>query len=496
MRLATAGFSHEANTFAPRMAGLEHWLAAGILEGDRIRTAHESARTAQAGFLAYESTRPDATVVPLVYSEITPTGPSTRAAFEHLSSRIVAALRDRGPWDGVILPLHGAAVAEGYPDADGELISRVRRAVGPDVAIGATLDMHANVSPAMIEHADVVTMYQTNPHVDAFDQGLACAQLLGRMVRGEVHPRLAWAPLPLAINILRQGTQDEPMSGLLQSAHDQERQPGVLAVFVCQGFPYADAAEMGASVLAMADEDAGLARQVAQEVAHAVWARRSELAGEAAGMEEALRYATARAPQLAGPVVVLDTGDNVGGGSPGDSTHLLHAARQLGVAGMTSALADPEAVAQCSAAGVGARVALAVGGKTDDRHGAPFPVTGVVAAMADGRFEDPTPTHGGTRFFDVGPTARVSAEDGFELVLMSRPLGTISQEQLRMVGLEPSDQKIIAAKGVHSPRAAFEPIAGELVWAATPGCTNPDLSTFTYTHRRRPMFPFEPDATF
>jgi microcystin degradation protein MlrC len=500
VRLATVGFYHEANTYSPVMAGLGQWRKAGILEGDGIRAVHESARTHQAGQLGYGATEPDVTVEPLVYGEITPTGISTKEAFEHLAGRIIAALHAHGPWDGVLMPLHGAAVAEGCPDADGELISRVRAAVGPDVPIGVTLDMHANVSPAMVEQADVITMFQTNPHVDAFEQGMACAELVGRTVRGELRPVVALAALPLAINILRQGTGEEPMAGLLQLARDHQQQHGVLGVYLCEGFPYADVPEMGASVLAIADGNPDLAREVAHDVARVVWERRGDLVADALGVDDALRHSAARvsagAGSRAGPVVVLDTGDNVGGGSPGDSTHVLHAARRLGIGGVVEVLTDPEAVALCSAAGLGAHVTLEVGGKTDDRHGAPFTVTGVIAAEASGRFEDPTLTHGGARFYDVGPTVRVSTTDQVELVLMSRPLGTVSLEQLRIVGLEPVEQRIIVAKGVHSPRAAFEPIAAELVLAATPGCTSADLSTFAYRRRRRPMFPFEPEAEY
>lgn len=493
MRLATAGFSHEANTFAPVAAGLEQWQRAGILRGDQIRDAYATSQSILAGYFDYESDQPDVDVVPLVYSRITPMGAITAEAFEHLADGIVAALGGQGPWDGVLMPLHGAAVSEQYLDADGELIRRVRDAVGPDVPIGATLDMHANVSQAMVEAADVLTIYQTNPHVDAHEQALSCARLIGRMIRGEIRPVMALADPPLAINILRQGTDDEPMAGLLQVAREHERRPDVLATFVSEGFPYADVPEMGMSFLAITDDDPALAEDTARALADAAWEKRHEFVGDGLSVDDALKRADSAAH---GPVVLLDTGDNVGGGSPGDATHVLHAARRLGIGGLVQLLTDPEAVGECTRAGAGARVSLEVGGKTDDLHGAPLSVTGVVAVTSDGRFEDPTPTHGGARFFDMGPTVRLSTGDGFELVLTTTPQMTQSREQLRLVGLEPPDQKIIVAKGVHSPRAAFEPIASELVWAATPGCTSADLSTFSYTHRRRPMFPFEPDTTW
>lgn len=501
MRLAAVGFGHEANTFAPSQATLAAWQRAGILEGDDVRRRHEAAESILAGFFAYEREEPDVQVVPLVYSWITPTGSSTAEAFEHLTGRMLEQLRERGPWHGVLLPQHGAAVADGFPDADGEFLRRVRGVVGASVPVGVTLDMHANLSRQMVEHADVITVYQTNPHVDAREQGLACARLLGRAVRGEVRPVMALAQPPVAVTILRQGTDDEPMRGILEAARKQKQRSGVLSVSVVEGFPYADVAEMGMSVLAVTDGDRALAVDVAHAVATCVWESRASFVGNAPGVDDALRQADAAARARAtagagGPVVVLDMGDNVGGGSPGDSTHLLHAARRLGVSGVAQCVYDPEVAEACAAAGVGARVQVSVGGKVDDRHGVPFPVSGEVIAVTDGRFDDPTPTHGGALTFELGTSAGLRTDDGFLLAISSRAEGTWSQLQFRSLGIEPVHAPIVVAKGVHAPRAAFEPIARALIWADTPGSTSADLSTFDYLWRRRPMFPFEPNARF
>ncbi|SEE69568.1 M81 family metallopeptidase [Jiangella alba] len=493
MRLAMVGFGHEANTFAPSAATLAAWERAGILEGDAIRQRHERSESILAGYFAYAAEDPAVEVVPLVYSWITPTGASTAEAFEHLSGLMLARLREQGPWDGVLLPQHGAAVADGHPDADGEFLRRVRAAVGPDVPIGVTLDLHANVSRQLVEHADVITVYQTNPHVDAREQGLACARLLGRAIRGEIRPVMALAELPLAAGILRMGTGHEPMSELLAAAREHERRPGVLSVSLVEGFPYADVAEMGMSVIAVADADPALAADAARSVAAATWERRDGFVGAAPGTDEAMRRAGAAD---GGPVVVLDMGDNVGGGSPGDSTHLLHAARRLGVTGVAQCVYDPAVALSCAAAGVGARVDLTVGGKVDDRHGIPFPIRGEVIAVTDGRFEDPSATHGGARVFDLGTSAGVRTDDGFLLALHSRPEGTWSRMQFSTLGIDPAGVPIVVAKGVHAPRAAFEPIASQLIWADTPGSTSADVSAFDFRHRRRPMFPFEPEARF
>lgn len=491
MRIAVAGLSHEANTFASTVADLGTWQEQGIFVGDEIRAQHLGARSIIAGYLQWAGEQPDVELVPLYHSKITATGPSTAEAFEALSGGIVAALHAGGPWDGVLLSLHGAAVSEAHPDADGELLRRVRHAVGPDVPIGVTLDLHANVSDLMVESATIITLYQTNPHVDAFEQGLECATLLGRTLRGDIRPVMSIVRLPLAINILRQGTDEQPMAALIAAAREAEHQPGVLSVSLVEGFPYADVAEMGMAVVAIADDDPGLARTVATRMARLVWNARDEMTGPSPDAHEALRLAAA---EPAGPVIVLDMGDNVGGGGPGDSTLLLHAARDLGIADVTISIADPVVVAECIRAGVGARVALEVGGRTDHRHGAPFPVEGEVIALSDGVFDDPTPTHGGLRRFDVGQTVGIRTDEGMLLAVHARPAGAFSRVQWQIAGIEPSSVKIVIAKGVHSPRAAFEPIASRLIWADTRGVTSADLTAFEYEYRARPMFPFERDA--
>jgi microcystin degradation protein MlrC len=365
--------------------------------------------------------------------------------------------------------------------------------VGSAVPIGVALDMHANVSQDMIELATVVNIYLTNPHLDPRPRARQVADIVAATVRGEVRPVMHLEMVPAAINILRQGTADSPMRELVSSARAAQSQPGVLSVSIAEGFPYADVAEMGMATLAVTDGDAALAADIARRLAGEIWASRDELVGDAWDVDEALRHAAAAERH---PVVLLDVGDNVGGGSPADSTHVLEAAQRLGVRGVFHSLCDPEAVAACVAAGLGANVVLDVGGKTDDRHGAPVRIRGVVEALSDGRWEDPGDTHGGFRFFDTGPTALVRTDDDHAVLLNSLPQGNVSLQQLVSVGLDPRAQPIIVAKGVHSPRAAFEPIAAEMIWLNTPGCTTADLGVLEYSHRRRPMFPFEPDAHY
>lgn len=492
IRIATAGFQHESNTFSHIPASLDLWQRSGILQNAQsIRDEYASSQSTLAGFFAAAAEDPEVELVPLFFTRLMPMGAMTPEATDYIFDRIVSAIRDNGPWDAVLLPLHGAAVSASWPDADGELVRRVRAVVGPKVPIGVALDMHANIAQQLIANADIVTVYQTNPHIDAHAQALDCARLTVRAVRGSIKPTMAMEMPPLVVNILCQGTSDAPMKDLLRVAEAQRRRPGVLTVSIVEGYPYADVAEMGMSFIAVTDNDPALARDVAHTLAQAAWDMRAALNHGATSMDDALLRGQA-AP--AGPIVLFDVGDNVGGGSPGDSTLLLHAARRLGVRDLLQAVCDPGVVQQCEAAGVGGRIAASVGGKSDDMHGKPFPIQGVVTALSDGRYEETGPTHGGFRFFNDGPSCAIRTDDGYTLVLTSRSAGSASLQQFRALGVEPLDSKIIIAKGVHSPRPAMEPIARELIWVATPGVTTADLSTFTYRHRRVPLYPLEADT--
>jgi microcystin degradation protein MlrC len=265
--------------------------------------------------------------------------------------------------------------------------------------------------------------------------------------------------------------------------------PGMLSASVIQGYPYADVPEMGMSFLAVHDGDPAAARDAARWLAERAWAQREALQGDTPSPEEAVRYAAGRSK---GPVVLMDVGDNIGGGSPADSTFLLAEAKRQGVRGFLQTLYDPEAVQECLAAGIGQSLTLRVGGKTDDRHGQPVEVTGRVRLISDGKFEEWRITHGGGRFFDQGTTVVLETTDGHTLVLTSNRVGNTSIEQMYSLGIRPEQKQVVVAKGVQSPRPAYEPIAAEIVLVNTPGVTTSDLSYFEYKRRRRPLYPFEP----
>jgi len=238
----------------------------------------------------------------------------------------------------------------------------------------------------------------------------------------------------------------------------------------------------------VADGEPELARSIARELARRLWDRRGELVGELLGIEEALE----RAAGLEGPVCLLDMGDNVGGGAPGDATHLAHAIHRRRMGPAFVCLCDPEAVREAEVAGACRRVRLRLGGKVDARHGEPLEGAFTLVALHSGRFEEPEPRHGGFSTFDQGRTAIVESDHGLTVMLTSRRMAPFSLRQLTSLGIDPGKFRLIVAKGVHAPVAAYAPACRHFLRVDTPGVTTADMTRLDYVCRRRPMFPFEP----
>jgi microcystin degradation protein MlrC len=277
------------------------------------------------------------------------------------------------------------------------------------------------------------------------------------------------------------------------------------------------------SFIVIADGDIDAARETSRWMALRAWEHREALNEVQPGVEEALKMAEERyvGPKPVdilnywpengaalqqheidpnhgdlGPIVLMDVGDNVGGGSSADSTFILAAAQKMGVKSFLQSLYDPEAVAACVEAGIGAEVTLDVGAKTDDMHGKPVRVTGKVRLITDGVFEATRPNHGGFREFDSGTEVRLDTTDDHTLLLTSRRTGNTTREGMYHAGIFPENYRVVVAKGVVSPRAAYQPIAAEIILVNTPGVTTADLSFFDYKRIRESLYPFQQDAVY
>jgi microcystin degradation protein MlrC len=486
MRFLLAGLMHESNTFSSTPANRKRFEEGSFAVGPAVIPIWKDAHHELGGFIEGAG-RIGFEAVPSVMAWATPSGPVDDAVLKEVVDCIITDFR-KAPTDGVLLALHGAMVTAKYPSADTEVLCRIREAIGPNVPLVASLDFHANCDPRMADYANALLGYQTYPHVDQRQRGLLAAELLARTVRGEINPVTHIARRPMIANILGQATDREPMKGLMTAARETERQPGVLSVNVMGGFQYADVPCMGPSVIAVTDGDGELAQFVAEKLADQMWTVRKDLAVPCASPEEAVRRAKA-APR--GPVLLVDLGDNIGGGSAGDGTVLLAEMLRQGIDSGVVVLFAPSAAHECQKAGIGSQFARRVGGAVDGMHGDPVDVAGTVTGLFDGTWIETEARHGGRRHNDQGPTAVLRLDGGITLVLNSLQTPPFSLGQLTSVGIDPKTARMVVVKAAVAYKVAYAPIAAEIVEVDTPGVTAVNPARFTYHHIARPMYPLD-----
>ncbi|MCE9591108.1 MAG: M81 family metallopeptidase [Planctomycetes bacterium] len=486
MRVGILAIQHESNTFLHQpttMASFDR-----LFIGEEVRRTQAGAHNEIAGFFrSLEAEGIEA--VPLLFASATPGGVVVAEALNRLVELALEQIDKAGKLDGLLLAPHGAAVSEQHPDMDGYWLSMVRRHVGPEMPIVCTLDLHGNVTQGMIDACDATIGYRTNPHLDQTARGLEAGKLIARTLRGEVRPTQAAAFPPIAINIERQLTAASPCRELYAMADAVLARKGVLSNTVMLGFPYSDVEEMGSSVIAVTDNDPGLARALADEMAAYIWRNRHDFVGVMIGVDEAIDTAL-KSPS---PVCLLDMGDNVGGGSAGDGTIIAHALHRRRVADSFVAIYDPPAVHHAIKVGPGKTLHMSLGGHTDKMHGQPLQVdVTVVSVFNDARITETQTRHGGRTEFEMGPTAVVRTGHGLTIQLTSTRVMPFSINQVACCGLDPLAFRILVAKGVHAPVAAYAPVCPTLIRVNTPGATTADMTRHLhYKHRRTPLFPFE-----
>ncbi|HEY5633849.1 MAG TPA: M81 family metallopeptidase [Burkholderiaceae bacterium] len=492
-RVLIAGFKHETNTFSRVGADLDAYRARLLLRGAEVAKQLTGTRTEVAGFLDAARRHGWEVATPVV-ADATPSGPVTAEAFRTIVGEIVAAARDEGPFHGVLLNLHGAMVTELSEDGEGAILAALREALGSEVPIAATLDLHANVTDAMAELANILISYRTYPHIDQFEVATEAAELLARAMDGAIAPRTVVARGAMIAGVDHgRTTAPGPMLEVQAiAAAMKEANPGILSFSINAGFPPADIAQCGPSAVIVGDGDSPALREAAEKLVGEIWQRRHRQTVRTLSVAEAMRH-LAENPPSDRPTVIADFADNPGGGGYGDATALLRALIDANIPGTVFAtIHDPQSARACHAAGVGATVALELGGKVDPALGAPIPVRGRVERLTDGRFAFDGPMQKGVRV-DMGPTA-VLAVGNVRVVLASRRFQALDRQFFLHAGIDPARERVVALKSAQHFRAAFAPIAGEiLVVDAGGGLTSEDLSKFSYRRVRRPVFPLDLD---
>jgi microcystin degradation protein MlrC len=388
--------------------------------------------------------------------------------------------------------LHGAMVTESLADPDAEWVRRVREHVGADVPIVATADFHGNITPELIKSLDGLIGYDTYPHTDFHERAMEAACLLDRILENGVSPVMRLAQLPIMPHLLTQFTGSGPMSRLMDTAIREERRTAALWASVFGGFAWADVPHNGISIVVGTNNDPEGASELAQALAGFAWSLKDRfLTAETRSPQDAVAEAMSR-PH--GPVILVDTGDNVGGGASGDYPVLLRELQKQGARDAVVAIADPETVEQAISTGVRNEAEFFIGGKADPRYGEPVPMRCRVRTISDGVYLNIGEMRNGITD-DMGRTA-VLQHEGITIVATERKMPMWNLQQLRSLGIEPTRQHIIVVKGAIAHRAAYEPIASRMISVNSPGITALDVREFEYSRVRRPVLPLDEEVSY
>ena len=427
-------------------------------------------------------------VCPLLVASACPSGPVTAECYEFLKGDLLKRLADSTPIDGVLLALHGSAAAENAGDLEGDLLEAVRAAVGPDVPIVATLDLHAHVTERMVKNADALLAWETYPHRDAFETGQRGATALLEILSGSIRPTMAYARVPVVVGAIHGQTEgDGPFADVMRFAKSLEDQGTVYSTGVFLVHPYLDLPDMGGGGLVITNNDPETAARLATEIASMYWERRFELEPDVVTPEEAIRKSV---NIEGGPILLVETADCCGGGAAGDSVASLKALLDTKLSGTSLVpVVDPAAATACQSAGVGATVSLTLGHQRDPRFGTPIEVTATVVRVTDGDFV----YRGGIwdgQTGQMGPTAVVRV-GSVEIMIASHGTYDWCGEQFESVGMHAGAARFVVVKNPMNYSMAYGEIAKAIFILDTPGPTPASIRSTTFHNLKRPYFPLD-----
>lgn len=473
LRIAVGGFLHESATFIDTPTTWDDFARTGAwpgaCEGDAMLPVFEGLNLGISGFID-EARKAGHAIVPVAWAMAQPAGAVTAHAFERMSATLTDGYRRSGA-DVIFCELHGAMVADGYDDAEGELLRRIRAVVGPGVPIVGTLDLHVNMSDAMVAHTNLLSAFRTYPHVDWGETGRRVARWLDRVVAWGPRPGKAMRRMPFLIPVTAGCSMISPGRELYQALETIEAETGVHLSFT-PGFPPADIVDCGPAVFGYGADQASVQRAV-DRLADRVNAAEPQFAAQRVQpVSEAVANAIRIATTANKPVVLADTQDNPGAGAPSNTTGIIAELLKQGAEGaVVGIFHDPQLAAAAHAAGIGAHLNSPVGAE---------PVAGpwTVVALSDGHFAGTAPMLR-SKFVEMGKTA-VLRQNGVEVLVASIRQQPIHTETFSHLGIDPRARKIVALKSSVHFRAGFQPIAEEVITCASPGTNLADPADFVY----------------
>jgi microcystin degradation protein MlrC len=486
LRIAIASMLQESNTFSPVYSYYDDFTP---VFGDAVLERHRGKLTEMGGFLDVLA-RARLEVAPICAAWAITANRLVRPDFERLLQQFEANLAKARP-DALLLAMHGAQTADGEDDVEGCVLTIARRFLGPDRPIVISLDLHANITRRMVENATAIVGYHTYPHIDMFETEQKAARLMLRILDGKSKPTMAMRKLPLIIPAENSQTYRGPMHKLIRKAQALEAAGKAEAVSIFPVQPWMDIDEMGCTVVAVTNGNARRAQKIADSLAARLWKTKKSYEVKLHTVEDAL----AAAEQLeGGPVVLAESSDSTGSGSPGDSTGVLKHLVKAKLSGTAAIfLVDPQAVEKAVAAGVGATVKMSIGGCFDKKNSKPVAVKAYVRLISDGRWT------ARARGYNTGITtamgrAAVLEVGQVQILVAERSSMTVDPELFRSHGIDPSYCNVVVVKSPNGFRAAYEPIAKGIFLVDTPGVSTANFARLPFKKIQRPLYPLDPDT--
>jgi microcystin degradation protein MlrC len=471
MKTFIASLSTETNSFSPLPTGRLSFEEGAVSHGDATKGPVEY-WSAPMHIWREAAEERGGSVVESLTAHAQPAGPTIRRVYEEFRDEILRDLKAATPVDIVFLSLHGAMIADGYDDCEGDLLAHCREIVGPDVVIGGLLDPHCHLTEAMLENATLLVAYKEYPHVDIPERARDLFELAWDAAQGKTRPVMREFDCRM---ICAMHTPYEPMRGFVDAMVEREREPGVLSLSLAHGFPWGDHRRVGARMLAIADGDGDAASALAEEFGRKLFSLREGIMRPYPDIEGALDRVAASS---GGPVVLADVSDNAGGGAPSDATFLLKAILERGMRNVATGIYwDPVAVRICREAGEGATLNLRLGGKCGPMSGNPLDLEVTVRRIASGLVQ-----HFGQLSAPLGETVWIECR-GVDIVVNDLRTQTFHPEAFTALGIDLSHRKMVCVKSSQHFHAGFAPIASEVIHVATPGSITPDYAGIPYTRR-------------
>ena len=474
-KILVISFRHETNTFCPRHGDENAFRANRYLVGQESLDKQRGTGAEIGAFLSVFDKREDVELIPTCSLYASPCGSVTGDVYDFVVKTVTETIREKAPFDGVLVDFHGAMVADGHPDGEGDLLELVRGMVGDDVPIVTSLDLHANVTEKMARYANAMVPYERYPHVDIFETGIVVARMMEDIIDGRFNPVMAYRRIPFLLPLF---PSDAPeMKKLYDVARGLQEKSGVRCVRFAHGFFASDIEEMGMSVLVVADSDKALAESVADELAALITNEIPNMKREYMSLDDALDIAETEGN---GPVAIGDASDNPGAGALGDTTHILRRILERGITGAAVAtILDPTSVELCEKAGVGNTLELNLGGWSDPIYsGGPLKVNALVRMITDGKYVNKGPMLRGVEV-NHGKSAVVEIS-GNTVIITTLPRQPLDLEIFRRHGICPEEQKILVSKSAIHYRASYSEVAREMITVSLQGYSSPIPQNYKY----------------